>query len=338
MLRAAILARHLGPWAGSATPAARRETSVEGGTQIAWYLPPGRAAGAVLVAQGLHYLGADDPRLDRFCRALAASGCVVACPLLSDYLDLRVAPGAARDLEAGLAALERRVPLRPSLFSISFGSLPALTLAAAAPARLRGLLLFGGYADFGRTIRAAVGAGPGARPSRDPLNGPVVLRHVVPWLEGPLERAGLERAMAAMARRTWGRPELKRGDARAPHALRLAATLGAAERRVFLASTGLEPGAEALLEEGLARAGDALAFADVAPLLGAIRTPTWVVHGRDDDVIPFEEGAALAAAIPGARFVATGLYGHTAASAPSPRALLAEAEGLAAILSALARL
>jgi DNA-binding winged helix-turn-helix (wHTH) protein/pimeloyl-ACP methyl ester carboxylesterase len=42
---------------------------------------------------------------------------------------------------------------------------------------------------------------------------------------------------------------------------------------------------------------------DIVPLLGQVRTPTLVLHCRDDAVQPFEEGRMLAAGIPGARFV-----------------------------------
>ncbi|MFN3657118.1 MAG: alpha/beta fold hydrolase [Pseudolabrys sp.] len=43
---------------------------------------------------------------------------------------------------------------------------------------------------------------------------------------------------------------------------------------------------------------------DVVDLLGKVRTPTLVLHCRDDATAPFEEGRILAAGIPGARFVA----------------------------------
>lgn len=43
---------------------------------------------------------------------------------------------------------------------------------------------------------------------------------------------------------------------------------------------------------------------DVTELLPRVRTPTLVLHLRDDAAVPFEEGRRLAAAIPGARFVA----------------------------------
>ena len=42
---------------------------------------------------------------------------------------------------------------------------------------------------------------------------------------------------------------------------------------------------------------------DVSDLLGAVRVPTLVLHGRDDNIVPIAEGRLLASAIPGAEFV-----------------------------------
>jgi pimeloyl-ACP methyl ester carboxylesterase/DNA-binding winged helix-turn-helix (wHTH) protein len=49
-------------------------------------------------------------------------------------------------------------------------------------------------------------------------------------------------------------------------------------------------------------------YMDIVDLLPRVRTPTMVLHCRDDAVQPFEEGRFLAASIPGARFV--GLEGR----------------------------
>jgi pimeloyl-ACP methyl ester carboxylesterase len=43
---------------------------------------------------------------------------------------------------------------------------------------------------------------------------------------------------------------------------------------------------------------------DVRPLLAQVKVPTLIMHVRNDAVQPFEAGRKLAAAVPGARFVA----------------------------------
>src|SRR5690606_38887308 len=124
---------------------------------------------------------------------------------------------------------------------------------------------------------------------RDPLNAPVVILNVLPFL-GPelgddVDRARLAGALREAAHRTWGREELKRPGARDPIIHGVAESLPERERDLLLVACGLRPGAGDLLEAGLARAGDAFAFADPGPHLGEIEAPVAVVHGRDDDVI-----------------------------------------------------
>ncbi len=52
-----------------------------------------------------------------------------------------------------------------------------------------------------------------------------------------------------------------------------------------------------------ARLLESRATIDVLALLDKVRTPTLVLHSRDDDVIPIIEGHILAAGIPGAQFI-----------------------------------
>ena len=53
-----------------------------------------------------------------------------------------------------------------------------------------------------------------------------------------------------------------------------------------------------------ARFFDVVGNLDVTDLLGAVKAPTLVMHGRDDLMVPIEAGRQLAAGIPGAHFVA----------------------------------
>jgi pimeloyl-ACP methyl ester carboxylesterase/DNA-binding CsgD family transcriptional regulator len=48
---------------------------------------------------------------------------------------------------------------------------------------------------------------------------------------------------------------------------------------------------------------EARAVLDISPSLDQVRTPTLVLHARDDEVVPIEEGRLLATGIPGAEFV-----------------------------------
>jgi pimeloyl-ACP methyl ester carboxylesterase len=326
----AALARWLGPWAddGGHPAGVRRRTvpvppRASGDRPFeAWLYAPARRRpiGAYLIAPGLHYAGPADPRMDRFCRVLAAAGIVVLAPFLPDYTALRVRPEAVSDLDRAfdaLRALPETPPGRPGIFSISFGSLLALRLAAS-PARAEQVgaaVIFGGYADWEATVHFCLTGEIDGRPHgrRDPLNQPVVFMNLIDALPGaPAEPAPLLAAWRAYVEATWGRQEMKEGGRHAEVARAMAANVPETLRPLFLIGCGAEPGGHALCAAALAQA--APAFLDPRPHLGDLRCPVHVIHGVDDDVIPYPQAHALAAALPPhvPRSVhVTGMYGHT---------------------------
>ena len=81
-LSTARLARWLGPWADpTRAPFVRTEQATVEHLTVRVYHPRGRTPRATyLIAPGLHYAGPDDPRMDRFCRILAAAGQLVIAP------------------------------------------------------------------------------------------------------------------------------------------------------------------------------------------------------------------------------------------------------------------
>ena len=62
--------------------------------------------------------------------------------------------------------------------------------------------------------------------------------------------------------------------------------------------------------ENAARNLEASGATDVTDLLGKVSVPTLVMHARDEVRVPFESGRRMAAAIPGARFVALQSRNH----------------------------
>ncbi len=347
------LARWLGPWAeATASPpgVARRAVTVNGDRPFqawVWRRADRPPDGALLLLPGLHFLGPSDPRFERLARIIAGAGLLVLAPFLPDFERLEVAPTLFRDAEASLDALlaQPEMPdVRPGVFSISFGSLPALQLAAARGRELGSLLVFGGFHDLRRTLRFALG-GDAARP-HDPLNAPVVFLNLLPHLEvAPALRDPLAAAWREQCRRTWGRPELRHGDAHVEVARALSASLPEAARELFLIGARAAPGTEALALDALARAGSAFDWVGLDAALPRIACDVHLVHGRADDVIPHEESASLYEALhPHVRTALhlTGLYGHTAhagqgALLRAPQAWTQEALSMAAILGALAR-
>lgn len=311
------------------------------------YHPRGKPVGSYLIAPGLHFLGPDDPRLDRFCRVLAAAGFHVVAPFLPAYVDLRVHPSAPDDLEIVARALGDRLlsGRLPTLFSISFGSWPAFEVAARLGDAVDGVITFGGYADFDAAVRFSVD-GIMRSPqgdvelARDPLNSPALFLNILPYLEhGPGSTADLESAWRRMVYRTWGRMELKQPGRLEPFARELAPEVPERHRDLFLIGCGVIPGAAELVEAGLGRARDALLFANPGLALRRLTCPVVICHGRDDDVIPYGEAdklaRVLAPRVP-TRMHLTGLYGHTGAGRPDAREAAREAAALLSIARAMA--
>jgi len=340
------LGRWLGPWASpdDVAPGIRRtEVHCSGAAgsandPVRAYLYESErrpARGAYLIAPGLHFLGPDDPRLDRFCRALASAGLLVMSPFLPAFLDLLVSRESGDHLAMAFDELERRgrgdaLP-PPSIFAISFGTAPALDLASRSmhAHRVGAVLLFGGFCEFRAMVEFAVTGvtmhrGKPRELTRDPLNSPVIYRNILDHMDLPGHDVSAERklllgAWREMVTSTWGRMELKVEGARDPIAHEIADRLPEALRPTFLMGCGLAPGGPEVVRRALDASGEAFDFMDAKPRLAEIEAPVIVVHGRDDDVIPYFEAGKLAAAMPQGhahRVHITGMYGHTGAGMP----------------------
>ncbi len=345
------LGRWLGPWASAdaiPTDVVRTERVLDATADRpalkTWvYRPEGRAViGSYLVAQGLHYEGPADPRLDRFLRSLAHGGYEVWAPFLPDLLSLRVRASVVEDFGRALdAMLDAGAPptgTRPGVFSISFGSLPALRVASDARWRdkVGGLMCFGGYADFREVVRFSLR--PPAGVEHDPLNRPVVMMNLTPYMPDlPAELDEVEAAWTRYVHRTWGRPEMRVDGRYLEVAHEEGHTLRGDARALFEEGIGLRDGAYercmAALDEGRADA----VFMDPRPHMAGLRAPVFLVHGMDDDVIPWQQVDLLHEALPltleRERFV-TGLYAHTGKSGPNVGALAREGVTLLKMLAA----
>jgi pimeloyl-ACP methyl ester carboxylesterase/DNA-binding CsgD family transcriptional regulator len=163
------------------------------------------------------------------------------------------------------AVVEAAQPKEPfALLGISQGAATCLAYAVRHPERVSRLLLYGGYA------RGALRRG-------DP------------------DRERVYRAIVELVRLGWGKDN-------------------PAFRQVF--TSRFTPGAsdeqmgwfndlcvKTTSPEIAARLLEARATVECVELLGMVRTPTLVLHSRDDDVVPIAEGRILATRIPGAQFI-----------------------------------
>ena len=141
----------------------------------------------------------------RFNAILAHSGQLVLCPFLPEFRRARVGATLVPDALAAfdaLAAMPDAPHPRPGVFSISFGSYPALHVAAKRD--VGALTVFGGYATFDESVRFCL-EGDADHP-HDPLNRPVVFINLLAFLPGaPPNRELLADAWLHYIRRTWGK-------------------------------------------------------------------------------------------------------------------------------------
>ena len=342
----------LGWWLGPWMPALRvppgvscqRIQHTHGGrtTTVSLYRPIGRSPrGALLVAHGVHFLGPVDPRFDRFCRVLARAGWLVAAPFMSAYRALIPDETVPEDFAVGLDALRQQPDApatRPGVFSISFGSMPAIHLAADPryAEQIGGLVVFGGYADWTATLRYMIDGFVPGEPhdiQSNPLNCPVVFMNILPFLSNrPSDQAALIEAWRLYVHNVWPDPEMKHTENHAPIAESIAETLAPPLRQLFRQGCGLEDGGDALVVNTLKRGDDRLAdLLDLRPRLDAVRCPVTLVHGVTDDVIHHSQVDVLARGMVNARRLRrlrTGLYGHSSTDRPGLSAIVGELRSL----------
>ena len=338
MIAIARLARWLGPWADATrspdVPIAEEQLDE---IRVRIYGTGGRP---YLIAPGLHFQGPDDPRLDRFCRILARAGHHVIAPFIPSYLALTPNARAIVDFRRVFTARARWTDRRPIVFSVSFGSLLAFALAADHGDELDGLVIFGGYAEFQSTMEFCLTGrvASGREAKRDPLNQPVVLMnllaHIEPRCADPIAVAA---AWRRYVERTWGRPEMKARERFTAIADELAPGVADNIRELFHVGIGSRPGAVELALPALTRF-DASAL-DPTPYLARIRGRVDLVHGTEDDVIPYEQSQVLARKLVNAhvRLHITGMYGHTGSKAPRLSAAAKEMITMVCVLRVLAR-
>ena len=332
MLSTLTLARWLGPWADAtkAPDVTIREDRVDQMRVKIFGQPRGKP---FLIAPGLHYAGADDPRLDRFCRILARAGHLVVAPYIPDYLALVPTARAKADFARVLDEMPRWSARKPVVFSISFGSLLALSICAERPDDIERAVVFGGYRELAATL---VFCCSGER--RDPMNQPVVLINLMDHLAGAPPpgpaRDALVGAWRRYVQRVWGRMDMKLDGKYLAEARAVREDVAPEWRALYDVGTGLAPGALEHVTDALTRF-DATGI-DPTPYLARVRCRVDLVHGVDDDVIPYEHSQQLAAAMPNAdvRVHITGMYGHTGAA--KPKQLFKELRTMLGILRVLA--
>lgn len=322
------------------------------------YSPSGRSRRAVLLVSGLHPDGIDEPRLRGFARQLAASGLVVVTPDVRELSLLEIGPAVTDQIEAAalwlsdlphtlsVAVDDRRI----GLMGISFSG--GLSIVAAGRPSLQDRVAYvfslGGHHDLPRVLRYLC-TGTVPRPSGQiPLKPGVAgddedtghpTAHTLPpphdygvaiFLLGVAHRlvpaSQLEPLRDAVRRFLQASTRDRIDKARADEEF-------AALRK--LAATMPDPSATLLRylndRDTVHLGARLLAYIELfggAPSLSPSRSPkpsspVFLLHGRDDNVIPAIESEYLANELGGrgpVRLLLSDLISHAAADrAPQPR-------------------
>jgi hypothetical protein len=305
-----------------------------------------RALPGHVVLHGVTVPGRAHASLQRFARALAASGTAVLVPEIRDWMELRIAPERAEHaIHAAshyLASRPEVVPGGVGVIGFSFGATQALICASRdeLDADIRSVVSFGGYCDLARAVRFAFTgvhewAGVRRRLSPDPYGRWIVVGNYLTDVPGhagagAVAEAALELAREAGLRGVYaGASEYDPLKARLRRALapdlRPLWDLVAPPGEVCPSSAAAVELADGLCAAALAREPDL----DPSRFLPALTRPVVLAHGRADHLIPFTETLRLRSMIPAgvrAPVFITRLFAHSAgADALAPWRYPAEA-------------
>lgn len=253
---------------------------------------------ALVLVPGVVREGKDDPRLIAFAQALSQAKFLVLVPEIENLRDLRVSPDDTTAIGDAVVHLSRTVDQGGvGLVAISYAAGPALI--ASGQERTRSLLRFvmavGGYYDIETTVTFFTSGyyrespdRPWRRVEPNPYGKWVFLKSNVGRVVDRVDRALL-----------WEMAERKLQDPQADIGA-LASRLRADGRSVYALFTNSDPDwvpdlIAALPEQIQA---DMQRLNPRGSELSELEATLFLVHGRDDQIIPFTESVALDSAIP----------------------------------------
>ena len=309
-----------------------------------------------VILHGITRPGRGHPQLIRFSRAVAATGAAVIIPEVPEWRELRLEPQlVVPTVQCSISAL-RDTPgienMPYGLIGFSFSASHALSAAAAHEVRedIAGVVGFGGYCNLERTITFMLTGqhqyeGQSYELTPDPYGRWIVAANYLDKIPGYEEATDVTHGLRQLAALS--------GDIGAPaHDLCYDAAK-AKERgkinsdRKFLFDI-LAPPSGVLPDLAHAKKlGHKLTEAAVRiePEIDAFKTlqniscPVHILHGRNDDLIPFSEGLRIRDALPpesDSHTTITRLFGHSTQDRfPSPFRAIQE---VAAFLRALERI
>lgn len=267
------------------------------------YTPAGGATRTAVVFPGVHGGGVDEPRLALFCGRLASTGLTVVCTPLPELRDFRITGRSTDAIEDATSWVIAQPALAPNrrvaLVGVSFSG--GLALVAAGRESLRRhldiVLSVGGYGDLPRALRyLCTGRLPDGTVRAPHDYGLAVIAlaaapRLVPAGQATVLEIGIRTFLEASL------DDTPTGERATPL---LAAARGAAAGMPEPARGVLTD----ILDRNVARVGalllpllnelgqDPALSPDRSPVTDA---PVFLIHGRDDNVIPSSETPLVAA-------------------------------------------
>jgi dienelactone hydrolase len=295
------------------------------------YVPIGTARQTVLLVSGLHPAGIDEPRLTRLARTLAEANVTVVTPDIPELSRFEVTPAVTDHIEDAALWLTTASGLAPTgrigLMGISFSG--GLAIVAAGRPSLRDRLLyvfsFGGHDDLRRVLEYFCAGLEGDRiatapPTPHDYGVAIVLLNVAERLVPPEQLVPLREAVRRFLWASYLDRIDKAGAEREFVALRsIAHTLPepAATLLQYVNNrdvTHLGPRLRPYIDFYVDRPGLSPARSPVPS------APVYLLHGRDDNVIPADESQHLADRLRGhvtVRLLVTDLISHADADQPA---------------------
>jgi pimeloyl-ACP methyl ester carboxylesterase len=255
--------------------------------------------GAVVVVPGLTPDGKDDARLVAFAKSLARAQFLVLVPDIANTRSLKVSAGDSAFIADAIDELAQRAAggggRSVGLVAISYAVGPALLAASQMPAgrHVRFIVAIGGYYDIEAAIgfvttgyyRAADGSGQRLAPNEG--GKWVFVRSNADRVADPADRDRLHR----IAERRLANPAAGIGD--------LTARLGPDGHAVYDLVSNSDPArVPALIGRLPGAIREQLRRLDLKGRdFRAVAGPVFLVHGRDDAIIPYTESVKLAEAL-----------------------------------------
>jgi alpha-beta hydrolase superfamily lysophospholipase len=270
------------------------------------YLPQAAVRAALVLVPGAAEGGRRDTRLEEFAGALARSGFAVVVPDVPALRELRLTPDSVADVSAAIDFLRTGPRTAPYLgpdtrlgigaFSVAAGLAVLAALESESVGKLDFLLLVGGYYDLRRTL----GWLTTGHYETVELQQEITPDSAGKWVYAlshaqTLPRASDREALAELARGKLADPAAETDD--------LVHRLGPEGRSVYDFIVNREPGrVHDLIGQLPAAARSDIVALDLAGHdLGRLGAELILVHGLDDNIIPWGESVALAAAVPADR-------------------------------------